>query len=281
MAPYTTFLVGGNVEALYECHQLDELQHVIIYLNEEAIPYIVVGRGSNLLVKDGGLEGVALLLGGSLGRIHQEAGNDQFVVSGAGQSLSNLLNFCRSEHMGGLEFLAGIPGTVGGALAMNAGAFGQEIESKVRELQLVSAKGELIVRDRSKLEFSYRALALESGWVIVRAQLRVFRESSEVIAGRIADYLKKRKATQPIQYPSAGSVFKNPPSDYAGRLIEKAGLKGRRVGGAMISRDHANYIVNTGNAKAADILALLELAREEVRTTTGVLLEPEIRVVGR
>jgi UDP-N-acetylmuramate dehydrogenase len=137
------------------------------------------------------------------------------------------------------------------------------------------------VRDRSKLDFSYRALAMESGWVIAGVQLRVFRESSEAIAGRIAEYLKRRKATQPIQYPSAGSVFKNPPSDYAGRLIEKAGLKGRRVGGAMISLDHANYIVNTGNAKAADILALLELAREEVRTTTGVLLEPEIRVVGR
>ena len=182
----------------------------------------------------------------------------------------------------GLEFLSGIPGTVGGAVAMNAGAFGEEIASRVKEVHMVDKRGDLIVRDRSsELEFSYRKLNMEKGNVIVRVRFRLTSEAEGTVAKRISDYLKRKKESQPLEYPSAGSVFKNPPDDYAGRLIEKAGLKGKKIGGAMISEKHANFIVNTGGAKAKDILDLIYLSQETVKKETGIQLEPEIRVVGK
>jgi len=290
MAQYTTFGTGGPVEALYEARSTELLQQVIAYLNEEQIDYLVVGRGSNLLVRDGGLEGVAILLRGSLAVIEEEkeclpAQNEQpgdsSIFTGAGVSIADLLNYCRASRLGGLEFLAGIPGTVGGAIAMNTGAFGKEIGPSVEEIHEITAQGALVVRAGSQLRFSYRTLKIEKGNLIIRARLSSSRETEGLVAARITNYLKKRKETQPLEYPSAGSVFKNPPNDYAGRLIEQSGLKGERIGGAMISEKHANYIVNTGGAKAKDILALLRMARETVKRKTGIELEPEIRVVGR
>jgi UDP-N-acetylmuramate dehydrogenase len=164
---------------------------------------------------------------------------------------------------------------------MNAGAFGKEIGSSVKEIHMITVQGEAVVIDGSQLKFSYRALEIEKGNLIIRARLRLVREAEGVVAERIKKNLKIRKETQPLEYPSAGSVFKNPPNDYAGRLIEKSGLKGVRIGGAMISEKHANYIVNTGGASAKDILALLSMARETVKRETGIELEPEIKIVGR
>ena len=290
MARYTTFGIGGPVEALYTAKSAKLLQQVIAYLNKEQIDYIVVGRGSNLLVRDGGLEGVAILLAGSLAVIEKQtkclyAANEQAVDStiftGAGISIADLLTYCRELRLGGLEFLAGIPGTIGGAITMNAGAFGKEIGSSVEEIHVITPQGEVVVIDGSQLRFSYRALEIEKGELIIRARFRMVREAEGVVAERIKKYLKIRKETQPLEYPSAGSVFKNPPNDYAGRLIEKSGLKGERIGGAMISEKHANYIVNTGGASAKDVLALLCMARDTVKRETGIELEPEIKIVGR
>lgn len=290
MAQHTTFRVGGPAESLYEAKDAENLRRVIAFLNKEDIPYLVVGRGSNLLVKDEGLEGVVILLRGPLagmvqGKTDPSVSNlrahDMTVHAGAGLPIVDLLIHCRDSGYGGLEFLAGIPGTVGGAVAMNAGSFGKEIGAWVKEINVITSGGDIVARNRSQLHFSYRALHMEKRSVIIGACLKVDIEGMKTVTKRIAGYLKRRKESQPIEYPSAGSVFKNPPNDYAGRLIEHAGLKGKKIGGAMISEKHANYIVNTGDATAKDILGLLSLTQGTVKKETGVTLEPEIKVVGR
>lgn len=290
MAQHTTFRVGGPAESLYEAKDAENLRRVIAFLNKEDIPYLVVGRGSNLLVKDKGLEGVVILLRGPLagmvqGKTDPSVSNlrahDMTVHAGAGLPIVDLLIHCRDSGYGGLEFLAGIPGTVGGAVAMNAGSFGKEIGAWVKEINVITSGGDIVARNRSQLHFSYRALHMEKRSVIIGACLKVDIEGMKTVTKRIAGYLKRRKESQPIEYPSAGSVFKNPPNAYAGRLIEHAGLKGKKIGGAMISEKHANYIVNTGDATAKDILGLLSLTQGKVKKETGVTLEPEIKVVGR
>ncbi|MCD6306670.1 MAG: UDP-N-acetylmuramate dehydrogenase [Deltaproteobacteria bacterium] len=278
MSRHTTFRVGGDAEALCRAADLECLCRVLAFLTREGIPYLAIGKGSNLLVRDGGIRGVVILLSGKLACIEWKP--DGHVLAGAGLSLADLLTGCRQTGLSGLEFLAGIPGTVGGAAVMNAGAFGNETGDLIEEMRAVDAGGHVHVYDRSQLVFSYRRLDMEAGSVIAQVGFRLTFAAPERVADRIGSYLKRRKTLQPIAEASAGSVFKNPPHDYAGRLIEQAGLKGRRVGGAMISKRHANFIVNTGGATAADILALIEAAREAVMQTTGITLELEVRVAG-
>ncbi len=280
MSRYTTFRVGGPVEALCIIRDLEGLQRMVPYLGREKIPYLVVGRGSNLLVRDDGFRGVAIILREKLANVEPNGKSDQIVLAGGGLALFELLDYCKGKGLGGLEFLAGIPGTTGGAVAMNAGAWGCEVGSRVQQVQIVTSKGALETLGQSRLKFKYRALSIPKGSVIISVKFELNRESPEAVIGRFSEYLKKRHEKQPSQYPSGGSVFKNPPQDYAGRLIEKTGLKGKRVGGAMISPKHANFIVNTGGARAADILALMDLARKKVKEQMGVELEPEIRVIG-
>jgi len=280
MTRRTTFRVGGNADAVCEAKDIEDLCRILPFLLEEKIPYLVIGRGSNLLVRDGGIRGVVIVLSGNLGRIECKEPDGSEILAGAGLSVADLLIGCRKRGLSGLEFLAGIPGTVGGAVAMNAGAFGDEIGAWVREVTLVHPNGELHVMDRSRLRFSYRALDIQKGAIIARAGFRLIRETGRIVAERISGYLWRRKSSQPIEDASAGSVFRNPPSDYAGRLIEQAGLKGKRIGGAMISDRHANFIVNKGGATAADILSLIDSVRETVMRTTGIQLKLEIHVVG-
>lgn len=281
MSPYTTFKVGGPCEVLYTAEDVKSLRQMVAYLSQERIPYLVLGGGSNLLVTDDGLDGMVIQLKGALAEIDNERPDRLNLSVGAGLSLSALLVYCREKGLGGLEWVAGIPGTVGGAVMMNAGAFGHEFRSCIKEIEVVTSKGNLDVRTRSQLRFSYRRLDMEKGEIIVRAILETEESSSDLVRENIVHYHSKRKMTQPLEYPSAGSVFKNPPNDYAGRLIEKAGLKGKRIGGAMISDKHANFIVNTGKAAALDILNLMELAKTEVKRNTGIELEPEIHIVGK
>ena len=280
MSEHTTFHIGGKADAVCFVQELGELQQLFSYLNKENIPYLVVGGGSNLLVRDGGFKGVVIIMREHLASVEQHEKNDQIVVAGGGLALSNLVRYCNQRGLGGLEFLAGIPGTVGGAVIMNAGAFGKDMGAVVQSIEMVNPQGELTSRDRSDLVFSYRASSIQEGTVVVSASLQCTRETPQIVSKRVADYLARRKATQPLEYPSAGSIFRNPPGDYAGRLIEETGLKGKKIGGAMISPKHANYIVNTGGARAEDVLALMEMAKEKVREETGIELEPEIRVVG-
>jgi UDP-N-acetylmuramate dehydrogenase len=281
MADYTSFRTGGPLEALFEASDPEKLVRVLRFLRQERIPYMVLGRGSNLLVTEGGLEGVAIRLSGSLAEIGRDGEDGLCVHAGGGGFLPNLVSFCGSEGLSGLEFLAGIPGTVGGAVAMNAGAFGKEVQEVIRQITLIDRKGEVIERGRGDLIFSYRHLEMEEGSIVIGVRFQLARENPEKVRKRISEHLRRRKETQPLEFPSAGSVFKNPPGDYAGRLIESAGLKGERVGGAMVSTQHANYIVNVGGATTEDILALARLVHGRVRQETGVELEMEIRVVGR
>jgi UDP-N-acetylmuramate dehydrogenase len=280
MSEHTTFRIGGKADAVCFVQEIGEIQKLLSYISKENIPYLVVGGGSNLLVRDGGFKGVVIIMREHLASIEQHGINEQVLVAGGGLPLSNLVKHCSQKGLGGLEFLAGIPGTVGGAVIMNAGAFGKDMGTVVQSIEMLSPQGELISRDRSDLLFSYRASSFQEGTLVIRANLKCTRETPQVVSKRVAEYLGRRKATQPLEYPSAGSVFKNPPGDYAGRLIEETGLKGKKIGGAMISPKHANYIVNTGDARAEDVLALMAMAKEKVRDKTGVELEPEIRVVG-
>jgi UDP-N-acetylmuramate dehydrogenase len=280
MERFTTFRVGGKAEAVCFVEDSGCLERVLAYAKGTATPYLVVGRGSNLLVKDGGVMGLAIILRGKLALFERTGEKRDRVFAGAGLHLSECLNACRQEGLGGLEFLAGIPGTVGGAVAMNAGAWGKETGDVVCEVEIILPSGERVTRYRSDLHFSYRRFSMPEGAVIVKVGFQGIPENPEAVEQRMRHYLELRKKTQPLEYPSGGSVFKNPPKDYAGRLIEKVGLKGFRIGGAMISGKHANFIVNTGGATAGDVLALMEVARKKVKEETGVDLEPEIRVVG-
>jgi UDP-N-acetylmuramate dehydrogenase len=279
-ALYTTFRIGGKADALCFVKSLAELQQLVSYLIHESIPFLVVGKGSNLLIRNGGFEGVLIILRDELAAIETPEGNTPELTAGGGLGLSDLINYCCQKGLGGLEFLAGIPGTVGGAVAMNAGAFGEEVEGVVKNIQVLTPQGVLTTRNRSELAFSYRNLSLPEKSIVVRARFRCVHKNREMVSGKVSDYLKWRKATQPLEYPSAGSVFKNPLNDYAGRLIEEVGLKGKKVGGAMISAKHANYIVNIGEAKADDVLTLMDLARQKVKENTGIQLENEIRIIG-
>jgi UDP-N-acetylmuramate dehydrogenase len=281
MAPYTTFKTGGEVAALWEVLGIEELLTGVPLLRRAKIPYFVLGCGSNLLIRDGGVEGVAIRLGGSLARMEEDSRGELNLKAGAGLSLSDLLAVCRQKGYGGLEFLAGIPGSIGGAAVMNAGAFGMDMASVIHCIEMVSPGGELVEKEIQELSFDYRKLYLETGTIVSRVLLSLERRTPHEVAQRMAEYLKKRKETQPLEYPSAGSIFKNPPGGHAGRLIESTGLKGAKEGGAMISTKHANWIVNTGGAKAQDILTLVELARKEVRARTGVELELELKVLGQ
>lgn len=280
MERFTTFRAGGKVEAMCFVEDSDSLEPLLAYAEKTGTPYLVVGRGSNLLVKDGGLRGLAVILRGKLATFERTGERRDRVSAGAGLHLSELLNACRQEGLGGLEFLAGIPGTVGGAVAMNAGAWGKETGDVVVDVEMILPSGKRTVEPRSNLAFSYRRLGMPQGAVILKAGFQCVPENPDDVAGRVRHYQEMRKRTQPLEYPSGGSVFRNPAKDYAGRLIEQAGLKGFRIGGAMISGKHANFIVNTGGATAGDVIALMELAREKVKEKTGVELEPEIRVVG-
>ncbi|MBN2032164.1 MAG: UDP-N-acetylmuramate dehydrogenase [Deltaproteobacteria bacterium] len=281
MEQWTTFRVGGNADALCFVEDMFTLRRVLEYAKKTSTPYLILGKGSNLLVKDLGLRGLALLLRGHLALMERSEKEGDHLSAGAGLHLSNLLNECRRRGLGGLEFLAGIPGTVGGAVLMNAGAWGKETADVLQEIEIMSSSGELIKKNRAKLHFAYRSLDMLEGSVVVKATFKCTKRSSEEVEERMRHYREKRKNSQPLEYASGGSVFQNPPGDFAGRLIEQVGLKGFRVGGAVISSKHANFIVNTGGAKACDVLALMDLARKKVREKMGVDLQPEIRVVGK
>lgn len=289
LAPYTTFRVGGPAEGLYEARNRAELREVLGYLQAQDIPYVPIGRGSNLLVADEGVAGVVILLRGELAGMRPLPG-EPALLAGAGLSLAALLVGCRRHGIGGLEFLTGIPGTVGGAVAMNAGAFGASIGCHVREIEMVDPGCGRLKLPGSELSWGYRHLGFKNGSreymgrpggpIIVSALLEGVAESRDTITRRMEALAARRRAAQPVRRASAGSVFKNPPGAHAAQLIERAGLKGTRVGGAAISRRHANFIVNEGGARAQDILALIELVRERVAARFGILLETEIRMLG-
>ncbi|MCF8060891.1 MAG: UDP-N-acetylmuramate dehydrogenase [Deltaproteobacteria bacterium] len=278
MRLYTSLRVGGVAAALVRAGSLEVLRDVCVYAAAHTIPRIVVGKGSNLLVSDRGFPGVVIRLRGALAEVRWEEEGE--LNAGGGATNRRILDHCSREGIGGLEFLSGIPGTAGGAVATNAGARGRDTGEVLRRVELLTAEGTVDTLPSGELRFSYRSCSLPEGAVVTRAVFHVRREAPEAVTKRIARNLSERRRKQPLRFPSAGSVFRNPPEEPAWRLVERAGLRGKRIGGAQISPLHANFIVNSGGARAEDILSLMNLARDEVLRLTGIELEPEIRTVG-
>ena len=277
MSKHTSWRVGGRAQRYY---QPADIQDLALYLSRleksEAVTWI--GLGSNVLVRDGGIAGSVIATSGVLNGLSSIS--TKSVRIEAGVACAKAARFCARQSLQGAEFLAGIPGTMGGALAMNAGAFGGETWNIVTAVETVTRNGDLKIRLPEDYQVGYRSVSGPAGEWFVAAQLSLESGNSEESLARIKQFLNKRSDTQPIQLPNAGSVFKNPPGNFAARLIEASGLKGFKIGGACISEKHANFIVNTGAATAADIEALILHAATVVEQLQGVKLEREVRIIG-
>lgn len=276
MARHTSWRVGGPAERFYRPADQQDLLH---FLRHFATPPVVwVGMGSNLLVRDGGIRGTVVCLANTLDTL--ECRSDGLVLAGAGVSAVKLAHFLAKNGLAGGEFLAGIPGTLGGCLAMNAGAHGGDTWSLVEWVDLLFPDGRLERRERAHFQVGYRSVSGQEDACFVAAGLRLPAGEPEEVMARLRAWQERRAATQPLEWPSCGSVFRNPPGDHAARLIEAAGLKGLRYGDAEISRQHANFIINRNQAQAAGIEALVSEVQETVQRLFGVWLETEMRILG-
>lgn len=280
MSRYTSLRIGGPADALATPADRAELAQLLAICARHDLPRTVVGSGFNVLVRDGGIEGVVIVLK-KLRAIEERPGPS--IQAEAGVSHSQITRLCSERGLSGLEFAAGIPGSVGGWVAMNAGIGPREMQHVVREIAIVPADGgaeRTLLRE--ELDFRYRGLhGLPGGAVLVATLFEVTPSTPEDVKAEVDRLLKGRAASQPLNVPSCGSVFRNPSGDFAGRLIEAAGLKGERMGGAQISPVHANFIANTGGATAQDVLALIDHARKRVRESAGIELETEVKIMGR
>lgn len=278
MARHTSWRVGGPAERSYRPADLEDLSAFLAQLPEQE-PVHWVGLGSNLLVRDGGIAGTVIFTFGVLDELRCLDGS--VIRCGAGVACAKVAKFAGRQGLVGAEFLAGIPGSMGGALAMNAGAFGGETWERVRAVETMDHRGRVRRRGREDFHIGYRSVGGPVGEWFVAAELQLEIGEGAASQARIRELLERRGRSQPTQQPSCGSVFRNPEGDHAARLIEAAGLKGRRLGGAQVSEKHANFIINTGSATAADLEALIKLVQREVERIHGVSLEPEVRILGR
>jgi UDP-N-acetylmuramate dehydrogenase len=276
MAQHTALRVGGPADLFIEPADLSDLRDSLAMLASEEIPYYVIGGGFNLLVRDGGIRGCVISTRGLDGLKPLPGGR---LEVGAGVTNAMLCRIAAESCLGGIEFLCGIPGTFGGAVAMNAGAHGEETLRRVESLTTVRDR-EIVLHKGSELNFGYRYLKLAQGEIVVSAKLRLEPAERRVIEERMASYLSMRAKSQRVAYPNAGSFFKNPPGGQAWRLIDQAGLRGVSVGGAQVSEVHTNFLVNRGGANATDFLALAALVKLRVQESAGVELEEEVRIIG-
>lgn len=278
---HTSIGVGGPIDALLFPEDEEELTNVIGYLRRRQVPFLPVGNWTNLIVRDGGFRGALISLAHLSSLSLREEGKDGvLLLAGAGCPLSELVSLAMREALTGMEFCAGIPGSVGGAIRMNAGAYGGEIKDIVESVHLLDTSGGIRSAARDELPFAYRTLDLPAETIIIGAAIRLRRSETEKIAGRVREIIGMRKEKHPLEFRNAGSVFKNPRDCSAGRLIEEAGLKGIRIGDAQVSEKHANFIVNRGHATAADILRLVALIQQRVLEKTGRTLETEVKIIG-
>jgi len=281
MSRLTTFRVGGPADALVTPASPEEVAAILRWTRRWQVPVVVMGAGSNILVRDGGIRGLVLRVGPPMDRWEaRDQGETIRLVAQAGLPLRRLIREGVRRGWGGISFLVGIPGTLGGAVAMNAGTREGCVADLVEEVTCVSPDGEKVAWGHRELAFSYRRLDLPAGAVIVEAALRLPKGGQPDIRAGLRQRMLQRRQSQPLGLPSAGSVFRNPPGDFAGRIIDGLGLKGLRCGGARVSPRHANFIVNEGGANARDVLRLIREVRQRVAYETGIQLELEIRVVG-
>jgi len=274
---HTSFGIGGPADIMVFPDGVEDVQAALAFCRHAGIPYLVLGGGSNLLVRDGGFRGMILHLDAAF---QQLAAIGTRVTAGAGVRLSRLVAYCSKHALTGVECLAGIPGTVGGAVKGNAGATGGSVADYLAIVELVMPEGNRQAVPREMMEFSYRRSSVPEGCVILEAVFDLEHGDALQIRRRVSENLLERNRRQPVEWRSAGSIFKNPPGDYAGRLVEKVQLKGVRLGDACISPKHGNFIINLGKATAVDVLALVDLMRRRVREEMNVALELEVRVVG-
>jgi UDP-N-acetylmuramate dehydrogenase len=277
LAELTSFRIGGPADLFVAVEDESELMHAKAAAYRASVPCFCLGAGTNLLVSDRGMRGLVVRLGDGFGKIKIDGTK---VVAGAGAAFGTLVQTVVERGLEGLEFGEGIPGSVGGGLVMNAGAFGGEIAKVVTLVHGVTEAGEAIALTKDDVKFAYRRTQLPNHFVITRVDFELARGDRDQLTTRVAELKSKRAARQPRGVPNAGSIFKNPPGNFAGKLLEGAGLKGTRLGGAAFSDQHANFIVNLGGAQAAEVRALIEMARNKVKEQSGVWLEPEVRLVG-
>lgn len=278
MKNYCSFRAGGKADLLVEPETVDQLKAVLDVLREEDAEYMVIGNGSNIIVKDGGYRGVIV----RLENLNEIRVGGEKIFCGAGALLSVVAKTAQANGLTGLEPMSGIPGSMGGGVFMNAGAYDGEMKMVLESAELIDRKtGELKSVAAEDLDLGYRHSAImESGDVVVSATLKLAKGDSEEITERMRDYAERRNTKQPIQYPSAGSFFKRPPGYFAGKLVQDAGCKGLSVGGAQISELHSGFMINTGGATATDIVTLMKLVQNTVYDKFGVMLEPEVRIIG-
>lgn len=277
MKEHTSFKVGGPVDILLTPKHFNQVVDVVKLCKKENIPYYIMGNGSNLLVKDGGIRGVMIKLV-KLNKI-QVKGNK--IITESGVSLKDISTTALENCLTGFEFACGIPGSVGGAVTMNAGAYNGEISNVIESAKVICNSGEIIVLNREEMELGYRMSSiLKNGYTILEVTFNLEKGNKENIMNRIEDLSRRRNEKQPLEYASAGSTFKRPQGHFAAKLIEDSGLKGESVGDAQVSEKHSGFIINKGNATAKDILTLISIVQDRVRQNFDIDLYTEVRIIG-
>lgn len=278
MKNHISFKVGGPADFLVKPENENQIKEVITFLNSNNIPYIVVGNGSNLLVKDGGIRGVVIKIADNFNKFTLE---DNTVFAQSGALLSFMGKAILKKSLTGFEFAAGIPGTLGGAIAMNAGAYGGEMKDIVKSVKVIDTKGNIFELSNKEMEFEYRkSLINKSDYIVLSALIELKEGNYDEIKESMKELTKSRVTKQPLNLPSAGSTFKRPEGYFAAKLIEDSGLKGLTLGGAQVSDKHAGFVVNVGDAKAKDILDLINVVKSTVYSKFGVILEEEVKILG-
>lgn len=278
MKKHTTFRIGGSARYFVSPSGEEALKNTVVLCRERKIPFFILGNGSNLLVSDDGYDGVVIYMGEGFSKVETLG---RTVTAGGGTLLSAIAREALSQSLTGFEFAAGIPGTLGGAVVMNAGAYDGEIKQVLKFVRVMDKDGSVFELSAEELELSYRHSCIpERGLIVLSAVLELTEGLREEIRSRMEDLAARRRDKQPLEYPSAGSTFKRPEGYFAGKLIQDAGLKGFCVGGAQVSEKHSGFVINRGNATAADICALCKAVQDKVRSDTGVLLETEIKMIG-
>lgn len=279
MKKHTTFQVGGEADCLITVESAEELKGLIKYLNVIEIPYLLLGNGSNLLVSDDGYRGVVIKTKGSFSGITVEG---ELITAQSGALMSQVAKAAYDNGLTGFEFAAGIPGTVGGGVVMNAGAYGGEMAHVVESVEAVDASGELLVMDNSAMEFGYRKSAIKNQpFVVTQVTFKLQRGDKEQIKARMDELAAARRDKQPLEFPSAGSTFKRPEGYFAGKLIMDSGFRGYTVGGAQVSEKHCGFVINRNSATAKDISDLMKDVADGVYEKFGIQLEPEVIRIGR
>jgi len=278
MKRHTSFRIGGSAEYFLQPQNIAEVQELLQICEEEKIVYHIIGNGSNILVGDLGITGVVIQIYKNMSKL-TVAG--ETITAQAGASLSQLANAAAQAGLTGLEFAAGIPGTVGGAVVMNAGAYGGEIKQVLKQAVVINTAGELITLDIAELQMGYRtSIIKEKGYIVLETTFILEQDEQELIQERMNELKLQRVSKQPLEYPSAGSTFKRPEGHFAGKLIMDAGLRGYQVGGAQVSEKHCGFVINCGDAKASEVVALMNDVRAKVKALFAVELEPEVQFLG-